>query len=80
MATQQTPGAADAGASSGVLQTAKQDWEAYWLKMVILELLFSYVFLVISASTVVSFFVVLIATRSLRGDQLGGRHRASPRT
>ena len=60
-------GAAPAGASSGVLQTAKQDWEAYWLKMVILELLFSYVFLVISASTVVSFFVVLIATRSLRG-------------
>ena len=40
---------------------------AYFLQMVLLELLYWDVFLVIAISSVVSFFVVFGATRSLRG-------------
>ena len=50
-----------------VLYTAKLNWEAYFLQMVVLELLYWDVFLVIAMSSVVSFFVVFGATRSLRG-------------
>ena len=59
-------GAAPEGAGQ-VLITAKQDWEAYFLQMVVLELLYWDVFLVIAISSIVSFFVVFGATRSLRG-------------